>query len=1056
MHMNAPKQKTELHGSQPGGKANWQGTFLLVSLTVLAGGRVAQSAEVQCNGHTFQLPDELALDLVVGPPLVKHPGMACFDDRGRLYVSEYAGVNASPEDLEKDLPNSILRLEDTDSDGKFDRSSVFADKMTLPMGAAWHEGALYVASPPYIWRLEDTDDDGVADQRKILISKFGYTGNAASVHGCFLGPDGRLYWVHGRHGHEVRDKEGSLTSQREGSYVFSCRPDGSDVVIHCGGGMDNPVELDFTDAGEMLCTVDIFYARPRVDCLVQMIYGGAYPHYESVLGEFVRTGDLLGPAYRFGHVAVSGLTRYRSGSLEPNFRNNWFVTFFNSGRVVRMELEREGATYRAIMREFLTPTSPSFHATDVLEDADGSLLVIDTGGWFYRGCPTSQIAKPDLFGGIYRVRRHDMPKVHDPWGQQIAWKQQTPEQLVRRLNDSRFKVRERAIAECAKRGDALVPLLSDTLRLGELDERLGAVWALTQIAAQSLSATSALHADARAAIRIALRDADPSVRQVACRGVASAGDMAAIEQLLEIVRIDKPAIRREAATTLGRLGDVKAVPTLLKALESTHDRVNEHALIYALYEINDSASTTAGLGSASTNVRRGALLALDQMASGNLHVDTVTPLLNSDDVGLQRAALDVFRWHTDWGATAATQLEQWLADENIFQLREQAALELTTTFIADPAVRSIIGRFLNDLETLQPVRNMLLRAIAQGHSLPLEESWVVPLSQELDSGDTEAVRLALSVVSAIQTNRFNEQLQQIGSDESRPYLLRVAALEAASGSDGQLGEVAFRLLKDMLTEESFPQQIERAAQVIGVSSLTTTQLQELAPHLQHVGPMVLRDLVHPFQNNNDPDCAKAFLTSMRNAESLLTLPAKELSDVVMNYPEDLLPDANRLLDQLKREETAKRARIDQLAPLLNRGDPQQGSKVFFSEKVGCSVCHSVGDQGKRVGPDLTTIGQNRSEQDLLESIVFPSASIVRQYETYTVLTDAGKSYSGLIARETGDVLYLQQQTGDQVAISRDEIDEIAPSTVSIMPNGMEKNLSKQQLADLIAYLKSLK
>ena len=251
--------------------------------------------------------------------------------------------------------------------------------MTFPMGGDWHDGALYVASPPNIWRLEDTDDDGVADKREVLVSQFGYTGNAASVHGCFLGPDGRIYWCDGRHGHEFRDENGEIISKRAGSYIFSCRPDGSDVRIHCGGGMDNPVEVDFTNEGEILGTVNIFYTRPRVDCLVHWLYGGAYPHYERVLGEFTRTGDLLGPVHRFGHVAISGTCRYRGTSLGKEFQNSFFATFFNRGRVVRVELERKGSSFSATQREFLAAEGNHFHPTDVLEDADGSLLVVEIG-----------------------------------------------------------------------------------------------------------------------------------------------------------------------------------------------------------------------------------------------------------------------------------------------------------------------------------------------------------------------------------------------------------------------------------------------------------------------------------------------------------------------------------------------------------------------------------------------------------------------------------------------------------------------------------------------------
>ena len=367
----------------------------------------------------LKVPDGYVVELVAGPPLVAHPTMACFDDRGRLFVSDNAGVNLSAAELEEQLPNSVRMLEDVDRDGRFDRSTVFADRMTFPMGGAWHDGALYVASPPNIWRLEDTDDDGVADKRQKLVSQFGFTGNAASIHGCFNGPDGRLYWCDGRHGHEFRDENNNVTSKLAGSYIFSCEPDGSDVRIHAGGGPDNPVEVDFTDEGEMLGTVNIMYSRPRIDCLVHWQHGGVYPHYERVLNERPRTGALLEPIHNFGHVAISGMMRYRSGVLDHRFRDNIFATFFNGGRVTRLETERVGSTFSVTQREFLSAVSRDFHPTDVLEDADGSLLIVDTGGWFYRGCPTSQIAKPDVMGAIYRVSRRGMTPLVDPWGLRI-------------------------------------------------------------------------------------------------------------------------------------------------------------------------------------------------------------------------------------------------------------------------------------------------------------------------------------------------------------------------------------------------------------------------------------------------------------------------------------------------------------------------------------------------------------------------------------------------------------------------------------------------------------
>src|SRR5207245_2165223 len=100
-----------------------------------------------------------------GAPLVKFPMLGGFDERGRLFVAENAGVNLDQDLLAQQKPSRIIVLEDTDGDGVFDRSSVFADGLTFPQGVQWHDGALYVASPPSIWRLEDRDGDGRADTR---------------------------------------------------------------------------------------------------------------------------------------------------------------------------------------------------------------------------------------------------------------------------------------------------------------------------------------------------------------------------------------------------------------------------------------------------------------------------------------------------------------------------------------------------------------------------------------------------------------------------------------------------------------------------------------------------------------------------------------------------------------------------------------------------------------------------------------------------------------------------------------------------------------------------
>src|SRR6187402_557486 len=133
---------------------------------LLAAGVSVSAAEVRLDDRTFTLPDGFTIERVAGPPLVERPIVADFDERGRLYVADSSGSNDKTDVQVVERPHRIMRLTDDDGDGRFDRSTVFADRMMLPEGTMWFDGSLYVAAPPSIWKLTDTNDDGVADQRE--------------------------------------------------------------------------------------------------------------------------------------------------------------------------------------------------------------------------------------------------------------------------------------------------------------------------------------------------------------------------------------------------------------------------------------------------------------------------------------------------------------------------------------------------------------------------------------------------------------------------------------------------------------------------------------------------------------------------------------------------------------------------------------------------------------------------------------------------------------------------------------------------------------------------
>ena len=118
------------------------------------------------SSQVLKVADGFEVERVAGPPLVDRPIVADFDEQGRLYVADSSGSNDKVEKQLAEKPHRIVRLEDTNGDGRFDKSIVFADRMMFPEGALWYDGSLYVSAPPSIWKLTDTNGDGVADQRE--------------------------------------------------------------------------------------------------------------------------------------------------------------------------------------------------------------------------------------------------------------------------------------------------------------------------------------------------------------------------------------------------------------------------------------------------------------------------------------------------------------------------------------------------------------------------------------------------------------------------------------------------------------------------------------------------------------------------------------------------------------------------------------------------------------------------------------------------------------------------------------------------------------------------
>eukprot|EP00913_Durusdinium_trenchii_P008833 g8299.t1 len=1009
--------------------------------------------------------------------------MAGFDNRGRLFVACSAGKNIRAPELMKDPPNFIKMLEDTDGDGKFDKATVFADKMTLPMGALWYRGALYVASPPHIWKLEDTNDDGVADKRTILVDKFGFSGNAASVHGCFLGPCGRIYWCDGRHGHEFKDKNGKLVSKGKAARIFSCKPDGSDVRVHCGGGMDNPVEVDFTETGEMIGSVNILIGRPRGDCLMHWVEGGVYPRYDQqqCLDEFKQTGDPLPPMTNLGHVAVSGMTRYRSDQFGKTYQNNIFTTLFNTHKVIRSELKRSGSTFTTTEHEFLTSDDPDFHPTDVFEDADGSLLVIDTGGWFRIGCPVSKVAKPDIYGAIYRIRRKGSHNLADPRGLKLDFNEMAAQEAVRYLDDARPAVREKAIERLALLQNVAIDELKRVIfsrRGHSATARRNAIWALRRGLKDDLILA------ARTILGKALRDPDESVV------LAVATSLATIEVLsphrndllINAMAESTPAFRRELVRALGRVKLLnhgffitkpmtlamrkRQISALCNAISMPGtDRVLEHTIIHSLIHIADGEMTRPFLKHKSPSVRRAALIALDQMEGGNLTRELVTPLLDTDDAELQKTALAIIGKHDGWAKETLTMIRKWFNNSAATEPGRAAPNQTQRTRLSslrgflvaqanDKAVQSLVAELLQSPKTDDSKRLLLLEVVERSSVRPFPKAWRTAIREALNANDWR-VQLQAVRICGQHPLGFDRVLQTIATDPKHSIVLRAEAVIAAAPRWKSIDDSTLQAFYAAFLKDHPQLTLLAVARAISVAPLSERQFVSLAGTLGKSGPLLAPVLLRAFENSQSEAVGIALVKALSRSNAARSLPASELHRLLSKYPESVQSAAKPLLAKLGVNPAEQQRRISELLKSTAEGDAERGRIVFYSKKAACAGCHTIAGKGGRVGPDLSAIGKIRQHRDLVEAIAFPSATLARGFRSHVIATESGKIHTGLISRETSSEIILRDATLAEIRIPRNSIEAIRESPTSIMPKGLDKTLTSEELRDLLAYLRSL-
>ncbi len=1036
---------------------------------VAAGEEDYVAATVQ--GRTFRIPKGFVLEVVAGPRIVERPIHAAFDEAGHLYVSDSSGTNDNVAVQLEEQPHRILRLTDFDGDGHYDESIVFADRLMFPEGTLWYEGSLYVSAPPKIWKITDTDGDGISDQREVWFDGKTLTGCANDLHGPYLGLDGWIYWAKGAFATQSYDRVGKEPWVTRAAHIFRSHPDGSLIEPVMTGGMDNPVDVVFMPNGERLFNGTFFQhpAGGHRDGIIHSIYGGIYGKIHDPIFDPIHkwTGPEVMPILvHLGPAAPSGFHRYESSAWGPEYRDNLFSTCFNLRKVTRHVLSPQGATYSATSEDFVSTDDIDFHPTDVIEDADGSLIILNTGGWYKLCCPTSQLHKPDILGCIYRLRKVDAQPTVDPRGLQLEWQAAAPETLVPRLDDPRPAVRERAIRTLTRSGAASVPALQSLFNKSppaSVDARRNALWTAIRIDNPS----------ARDMVRSAVDDSDESIRQVAFHGISLWRDTTATPQLLKGLAGPSAHNCRVSAEALGRIGVKSATRPLLDAIPSASgDRVLEHSLVYALIELGDSESLLEALASDSAATplgdprRLAALIALDQIG-GSLTPEQLIPHLTAHDTALLEGANWIALRHPEWGGSL---VEHWRKQLDLAGKPESNPEEIANQiarFAATAEIQHLLATIAMDSTQGTDSRIAAMRAMRQASLETSPVTWIDAVTQALADINGSVQDQAIVTAHAFMlpedwpkdptfrqaVSNLDNALQRIGTDSAALAERRVQALASRREGLHDLDSSLFEFLRDQFHADASVPLRTGAAEALSRSKLSESQLQQLATVVAQAGPFEIEKLLAPFEGCVDDVVGQVLLSALQQSPAISAIRPDRVRPVIASFGAEVRSHVEAFLSSLNVDAETQRNTLETLLAQVPTGDIRRGQAVFNNPKVACIACHAIGYVGGQIGPDLSRIGSVRADRDLLEAILYPSASFVRSFEPLTVITTDGRVLNGTVKRDTPNEIVLTLSATEEARIPRGSIEEIQPGSVSIMPAGLDRQLTPQELADLVAFLK---
>jgi putative membrane-bound dehydrogenase-like protein len=974
---------------------------------------------------TFRLARGFKLEVVAAEPLVSDPVAACFDEFGRMFVAEMHGYPFSQEPTRlnpagggKEDAGIIRLLEDTDGDGRMDRSVVYADKISWPTSVCCYNGGIFVLAPQYLYYFKDTDGDNKADVREIVLSGFGRDNVQALTNGLHWGLDNKITFSAGRNPKKLLHRGQPMVAVGSGDLRFDPKTEEFEVVtggLQFGHSIDDwgtrfvcsnsnhiqqvvfpqkylarnpyiaapsPIRSIAADGA----SAPVFRLSPPEPWrIVRQKWRAADKGYNLVINddggwEFIP----LDPSKKKGAVpteypvgfftSATGITIYRGNAYPDEFRGNAFIGDVGGNLVHRKTVDTDNVVYRASRadqnEEILRSSDNWFRPVNFVNAPDGSLYMLD----MYRetiehpySIPEEIKAFLDLTSGhdrgrIYRLVSPKMKRLRpEKLGNMPILK------IASYVNHNNAWHRMTALRLLSERQDrnaihTLYEILSGSERA------LGRVHAL--YALQSLQLLKPRQ------IRQGIADKHPRVRAHAVK----LSELFLTERLSEDILSDllpltndpSEHVRFQLAFTLGETSDERAIVGLARlALDVRNGTDTRTAILSSLAGTADKLTRQLIDSDQSNSPRILALLSqLGQIAGSNPKTTIAVTMLSS------------------------------IADGEVSTTVQQAILNGLGQGLA--ARGSSVSNLLADTSVSENARNKVRTLFSNA----------VRSGRDEDKSLSER-ESAIRLLAFSETSTAVSALPSFLSPQTPPPLQR-AAVAALAQHDS--GEIASTLLAGW---KSYSPQVRR--DVVDALVVKTSRIQLL---LQAVESEIVK-------------------------RSDLTRDRKQL---LMNHPNTTVSTRSRKL--FGADVSSDRAKVvaNYQDVLSLTGDTTRGQAVF---KKICSACHRAGNVGQQVAPDLASV-KNKSDADLLVSILDPNREAQPNFNVYTVVTDQGRVYNGIIATESAGSITLKRAEAKQDVILRSNIDQMISTGLSLMPVGLEKDLKRQDIADVIAFVKSIK